>query len=225
MSIHPLDRPVWNALNTGWAKFALGKAPVVQLDPKYGPFAATADRSPDLLAALASCELGDLGLWVVEADAFPVPPGMQFSHNAPIAQMVTTEVAYKRPSFDVLKLTDADGPEMFALARLTRPGPFATHTHQLSQFIGVKQDGKLVAMAGERMRMPGFAELSGVCTHPDHRGHGYGAVLSSLITQRILDRGETAFLHAYSGNTGAIDLYKALGYSHRTTLTLTVLTR
>jgi predicted GNAT family acetyltransferase len=221
---HPLDRPAWNALNTGWAKFALGKPPVVQLDPKYGPFAGTADRAPERLEALSQCQVGDQGLWVVEGDDFPAPPGMQVSLTAPVVQMMATDVVYKRPSFDVLKLTEADAAEMYALARLTKPGPFSSHTHQLSQFIGVKRDGKLVAMAGERMRMPGFAELSGVCTHPDHRGHGYGAVLSSLVTQRILDRGEAAFLHAYAGNAMAIDLYKALGYSHRTTLTLTVLT-
>ena len=220
---HPLDRPAWSALATGWAEFALGGGRAVQLDPDYGPFAATLDRSPESLAALAKCTIGDQGLWIVELDDFPCPPGMRVEARAPCIQMTATDVVNRRPNFDVITLTDDDAPEMLALARLTKPGPFSTSTHKLSQFIGVKQGGRLVAMAGERMKIPGYSELSGVCTHPDQRGHGYGAVLSSIVTRRILDRGETAFLHAYEGNAAAVDLYKALGFVHRATVILTVL--
>lgn len=222
-SSHPLDRPVWSALTSGWAKFALGDAQAVQLAPQYGPFAASKDRSAESLAALARMEIGEHGLWVVETDDFPAPPGMTVTTRAPVVQMLAEDVRDLRPDFDVIRLTEDDAPQMLALARLTRPGPFTTATHRLGAFIGVKERGQLVAMAGERMRMPGFAELSGVCTHPDHRGHGYGAVLSSLVTRRILDRGETAFLHAYEGNTGAIGIYRELGYAYRRTVTLTVL--
>jgi predicted GNAT family acetyltransferase len=223
--MHLLDRAVWNTLNTGWSRFALRDGPIVQLDPKYGPFAAAPDRSEVSLAALARCSHGDNGLWIVEADAFPTPPGLTVNVHARVVQMTATNVKPARPEFEVVTLTEADAPEMLALARLTRPGPYTIATHRLSEFIGVKQDGKLVAMAGERMTMPGFSELSSVCTHPDHRGHGYGAVLSSLVTQRILDRGETAFLHAYEGNTAAIALYRTLGYAHRTTVILSAFTR
>ena len=222
---HPLDRPVWNALTSGWAKFALGGPRAIQLAPEYGPFAATIDRSPESLATLAECRPSEHDIWVVETDDFPAPPGMTVVTRAPVAQMVAENVASAAPGFEVVALTEEDASEMLALARLTKPGPFTVATHRLAPFIGVKRGGRLVAMAGERMKMPGLSELSGVCTHPDHRGNGYGDVLSRIITRRILDRGETAFLHAYEGNTVAIELYRAMGYVHRRTMTLTVLKR
>jgi predicted GNAT family acetyltransferase len=220
---HPLDRPAWNALCTRWAPLALGDGPALCLLPEYGPFAGTTDRSPEALAALACFEVGEDGLWVVETDDFPAPPGMVISKRAPCVQMTCDSIVVTEPAFDVSALTEADAPEMLALARLTRPGPFSTATHRLGDFIGVKQDGRLVAMAGERMKPDGFSEVSGVCTHPDHRGRGYAAGLMRLVTRRILARGETAFLHAYATNNGAIALYEALGFRHRATVVLSVL--
>jgi len=114
---------------------------------------------------------------------------------------------------------------MLALATLTKPGPFFARTHQLGDFVGVKRDGVLVAMAGERMKPAGFTEVSGVCTHPDHRGHGYAAGLSRIVAQRILARGEVPFLHAYATNTAAIAIYQALGFRLRLEATLTILAR
>ena len=92
-------------------------------------------------------------------------------------------------------------------------------------FVGVKLDGRLVAMAGERMKLEGLTEISGVCTHPDHRGHGYAGALMRVIAGRILARGERPFLHVYATNTGAIALYEALGFTRRYAMTLTVLER
>jgi predicted GNAT family acetyltransferase len=223
LSLQQLDRPVWNALTTGWARFALGGSQAWQLAPEYGPFAATPDRSAESLAALGRCTHGEHNLWVVEADEFPAPPGLSVLAHAVVVQMVADDISDAAPEFEVVALTEDDAPEMLALARLTKPGPFTVATHRLGPFIGVKQGGKLVAMAGERMKMPGLSELSGVCTHPDHRGHGYGAALSQIVTRRILERGETAFLHAYEGNTDAIELYRTLGYVQRRTLIVTVL--
>lgn len=120
-------------------------------------------------------------------------------------------------------LGETDAAEMLALATLTVPGPFFEKTHRLGDFVGVKQDGRLIAMAGERMRPAGFTEVSGVCTHPDHRGHGYASALMRVVTQRILERGEQAFLHAYAANTATIALYESLGFSVRAPVTYTVL--
>jgi predicted GNAT family acetyltransferase len=119
---------------------------------------------------------------------------------------------------------------MLALANLTKPGPFFERTHRLGDFIGVKvPDGKggrrLAAMAGERMRLPGFTEVSGICTHPDYRGHGYAGGLSRIVAGRILARGETPFLHAYAHNTAATGLYETLGFSLRRQMHMRVLTR
>jgi predicted GNAT family acetyltransferase len=95
------------------------------------------------------------------------------------------------------------------------PGPFVERTHELGRFIGVRHEGQLVAMAGERMKPEGFTEISGVCTHPDHRGRGYAAALMCEVARAIFARGETPFLHAFDDNTNAIALYERLGFVTR----------
>ena len=78
--------------------------------------------------------------------------------------------------------------------------------------MGVKEGGRLIAMAGERMKPQGYTEVSGVCTDPNHRGRGYAGALMRVVANRILARGETPFLHSYAHNTGAIGLYSSLGF-------------
>jgi predicted GNAT family acetyltransferase len=222
-SDHPLDRPIWSALSTRQAAQALGDERARRFAPRYGPLAAAADASAENRAGLAELECDSSGLVLLEAESVEAPPGLVVTLSDICVQMVATDVPVVPHTFEVQALGDADAPEMLALARLTRPGPFSTATHRLGSFIGVRQAGVLAAMAGERMRPEGFTEVSGVCAHPDHRGHGYAAALSSLVARRILARGETPFLHAFESNTGAIRLYEQLGFSLRRTMKLTAL--
>jgi predicted GNAT family acetyltransferase len=113
-------------------------------------------------------------------------------------------------------LGDADAPEMLALATLTRPGPFKLHTHRLGRFLGVRENGQLIAMAGERTRSGAFIEVSAVCTHPDYRGRGLGAALIRAVCDRILGEQKTPYLHSYANNEVAIGLYRSLGFGVRT---------
>jgi len=193
--------------------------------PEFAPFAGAEDASLESMAALAALASPDETLWLVETKPSPAPPGMVVATCAPCEQMVATALTPAKGSSDVdiVDLADADAAEMLALATLTRPGPFSTRTHQLGAFVGVRRAGQLVAMAGERLKLDGFTEVSGVCTHPDHRGAGYGGVLTRLAAARILARGETPFLHVYASNTGAVHLYESLGFAIRRTVTLTVL--
>jgi len=224
--MHPLDRPAWSALNSGWRPLARGDARALQLDPAYGPFAATASLTTDDLAALSRFELSVDGLWLVEAAPLAIPPpGLVIERTAVVAQMVAEAVTPGEAEFEIVPLGETDALAMHALAALTRPGPFAERTHQLSRFVGVKHDGDLIAMAGERMQLADHAEVSGVCTHPDHRGRGYAAGLMRVVARRILKRGQTPFLHAYAANTGAIRLYEALGFRVRRETAVTVLRR
>lgn len=219
--MHPLDRPVWNALGTGWAHLALGSDRARQLDPAFGPFAATADGSPE---ALTDISAGPDGLWVVERHAVKPVNGLTVARTAALHQMIAPTVPdFPPPAFEVVPLKAVDGPEMLALAQLTKPGPFAERTHELSAFIGVRQEGRLAAMAGERMQLPGFAEISAVCTHPDFRGRGYAAGLMRLVMQRIATRGDVPFLHSYPDNAAAITLYKGLGFEYRAAMVATIL--
>jgi predicted GNAT family acetyltransferase len=114
---------------------------------------------------------------------------------------------------------------MMHLVELTKPGPFAARTIALGSYIGIRDGGQLVAMAGERLRFDGFTEISGVCSHPDHRRRGYPSLLVSTLMRQILDRGDTPFLHIFNDNTTAAALYRKLGFSPRRSFTVTVLRR
>jgi predicted GNAT family acetyltransferase len=117
-------------------------------------------------------------------------------------------------------LTEADAEEMLALAKLTEPGPFTLKAQALGTFYGIRIDDRLAAMTGERMKVDGFGEVSGVCTHPDFRGKGLARILSVLVARKILARGETPFLHAWADNVGAIRLYEQIGFTVRAELKL-----
>ena len=223
MPAHPLDRPVWSALSSRWRPLALGDGRALRLMPDYGPFAAAADSSLECQAALAALEPGEDGLWLVELDEAPPPAGMAVALTAACCQMVARAITPGEQQFAVTALAERDAPQMLALARLTRPGPFLAMTHRLGAFVGVKQDERLVAMAGERMQPDGFTEINGVCTHPDHRGRGYAGALMRAVAERVLARGEVPFLHVYAGHDGAIALYRSIGFQHRRQVVLTVL--
>ena len=220
---HPLDRPVWSALTSRQAPLSLGDTQALRFDPAYGLFAAAADASPESTAALGALITSPNGMGLVEAGDMPLPPGAVVRAQAACVQMVAASLNAGGKSVAFEPLGEADAAGMLALATLTVPGPFFEKTHRLGDFIGIKIDGRLIAMAGERMKPDGYTEVSGVCTHPDFRGQGYAGALMRVVTQRILERGEQAFLHAYAANTATIVLYETLGFRVRTTVTYTVL--
>jgi predicted GNAT family acetyltransferase len=224
---HPLDRPIL-AMLTGrrQASLAIARGGARRLDPAYGIFAVLADDAPASRAALGALvrEHGDVAL--VEPRAAPTIPGTRVVSQALCWQMLAEGSGEAGPSvgFEVLDLGRSDAAEMLALATLTRPGPFVARTPELGDFVGVKLNGRLVAMAGERMKPDGFTEVSGVCTHPDHRGRGYAAALMRVVMGRVRARGEVPFLHAYAENRGAIGIYEGLGFRFRRELVMTSLT-
>lgn len=220
---HPLDRPVWSALTSRQSGLGRGDARALRFDPDYALFAAAADASPESATALGALNVSPNGMGLVEAGDMPLPAGAVVRAQAACVQMVAAALTPGGRDVAFEALGEADAADMLALATLTVPGPFFGKTHRLGDFIGVRVDGRLVAMAGERMRPDGFTEVSGVCTHPDFRGRGYAGALMRVVTQRILERGEQAFLHAYASHAATIALYEALGFRVRTTVTYTVL--
>ncbi|MDP5280319.1 GNAT family N-acetyltransferase [Sphingomonas sp. DG1-23] len=220
--VHPLDRPAWTALQTTQSQLARGDGAALRYDPDYAIFAATADHEPASLAALGAL-IGATGPAIVlQKDPLPPVPGTTVAKHRMGVQMAAETLTGER-DLDFLELGDADAAEMLTLATLTEPGPFFARTHRLGGFIGIRDQGRLVAMAGERMKPEGFTEVSGVCTHPDQRGRGYAGGLMRVAAARVLARGETPFLHAYADNRGAIALYESLGFRVRCEVNVTVL--
>ena len=152
------------------------------------------------------------------------PQGWTVDTLFPIAQMIapTDGLPSGRATEPVVQLGKKDAGEMMALAELTRPGPFAASTVELGGYLGVRREGQLVAMAGRRLHLPGWIEISAVCTHPDHRGQGLSRLLMADIEKAIRRQGHRAFLHVLHENTRAIDIYRGLGFTTRADMTMTV---
>jgi predicted GNAT family acetyltransferase len=213
--MHELDRPIWHALTTRQRRFAQGSELALRFDPVVSPFAACRDNAPHSLAALTDLVPETGALVLLQAEAAPVPKGCETTLVARGVQMLLSEPRPRTLEHPALELGAADADAMMELASLTKPGPFLPGTRRLGRFVGIPIDGRLAAMAGERLQAGGHTEVSAVCTHPDFRGRGLAAQLSSLVVGRILARGERPFLHAFADNHQAIRLYEALGFVKR----------
>ncbi len=227
MSEHPLDRPVWNAFTGPQFALASRGGAAVRLDPGFGPFAAATDRSDEALADLAAMVAPGETVWLVERELWPVPPGLTLVRTAPLLQMIAKQPMSLQPGDEEIELLgEADASEMTALALATKPGPWGERTRLYGQFYGIRRDGKLAAMAGERMRpAEGLAEVSAVCTWPEFRGQGLAGKLIRRVMAGFTARGQVPFLHSYAGNAKAIALYETLGFSARAAMVVTVLER
>jgi ribosomal protein S18 acetylase RimI-like enzyme len=220
---HVLDRPVWSALTTRHAALAEGGDLARRFQPSIVPFAAARDDSEAALQALGALAGPGETLLVVQADAIVLPPGFVAVATAFGVQMILRCAPSRVSDGRIERLSGADAPEMLELATLTRPGPFSLRAQALGEFWGVKENGRLVAMAGERMKQDGLTEISGVCAHPDFQGRGLGRLLSTFMAHRILDRGEVPYLHAYATNAAAIGLYESIGFELRTMMNVAVI--
>jgi predicted GNAT family acetyltransferase len=219
---HPLDNPIWSALTTRQAHLAIGDNCAKRFFSDISPFAAAPDGSPASSAALAALMQPGGGFAQMQRAPTPPPEGVDVTVSTAGVQMIASRIAPGGRHLPLIDLGEADVPEMRVLAELTKPGPFLARTHILGRFLGVRENGKLIAMAGERLQPAGFTEISAVCTHPDYVGRGLGAALVRAVGARIFARGDTAFLHAFATNTGAIALYRKLGFELRTEVTVSV---
>lgn len=223
--MNPLDRPIWHALDTHLAHISSGSARARRMQAPFGMFAAAADDSAESLAALADLVPADGPILLLQAGNSPLPPGTAAHMTLPGVQMIARQVTPLEPDHRFRPLTPHDAREMIELAALTQPGPFFERTGEIGPFWGAHEDGRLVAMAGERLRFDDYVEVSGVCTHPDFRGRGYAGLLSRLVATQVLKQGKTPMLHAVSSNTTAIRLYETLGFVLRCEVMATVLVR
>lgn len=215
-----LDNAVWHALTTHHASLAEVAGTARRYPRDVSPFAAV-----EALDAEGWASLAELGGRVVlfRDDVDGLPPGWTLS-DAGIGHQMVLESLVPVGEVPFVTLGPDDATDMLGLIELARPGPFARRTVELGRYIGARDDeGRLVAMAGERLRLPGYTELSAVCTHPDARGRGLAAALSQEVCRGILDRGETPVLHVAAGNEGARRVYERLGFAERRTVQFAIL--
>uniref|UniRef100_A0AAU3H338 GNAT family N-acetyltransferase n=1 Tax=Streptomyces sp. NBC_01401 TaxID=2903854 RepID=A0AAU3H338_9ACTN len=211
---HPLDNPARASLTGPHAHFAERRGRILRYRPDVTPWLALPD-APDAqdwadVAALA----GPGASVTLTAFREPPPSDWEIVFQAEGVQLVDESVD-AAPDPEAVLLGPADVPEMLDLVERTRPGPFLPRTVELGTYLGVRRDGALVAMAGERLHPPGWTEISGVCTDSSVRGQGLATRLIRAVAHGIRERGETPFLHAAASNTSAIRLYESLGFTLR----------
>jgi len=227
--MHALDNVIWKALTTRQAEFAESFGIACRFVPEVSPLAAFEERSREGYESLA--RLVGLGgtLRLFLGTPYEAQVGWTLLNASAMPEMVYEgtelrpadsrgQLSPHEANADIVELGLADSVEMMELTKLTRPGPFGKRTHELGTYFGIRREGKLVAMAGERLKIPGYTEVSAVCTHPEHTGRGYARMLTMEVMRRILDRGETPFLHVREGNVRAIQLYNQLGFATRALL-------
>jgi GNAT superfamily N-acetyltransferase len=216
-----LDNPIWYALSTEQSYLAQTNHLAKRFRTDVAPFGAMKTQSPSDYQALAEILSGDVAALFLDAPP-ALPDGWSMLIRGNMYQMVFDAAPPAEPNQQFRKLTEADVPEMLALTKLTEPGPFLPRTIELGSYFGIHESGELVALAGERLRLTGFTEVSAVCTHPAFRGRGYGNTLMSVVISGILHRGEVPFLHVKTENP-AVRLYQKLGFQVRAQLHLAVI--
>ena len=223
-----LDNPIWNSLTTDHTHLALGERTGQRLARRYrseiGPLSALKTPTPEAYADLARIiPDGDIAVLFLDEPAQP-PPDWQLLRDGALIQMLCSTVPdTPRIAEPIIPLAAPDFPEMLSLAALTEPGPFRDKTPTLGGFFGIRVDGRLAAMAGQRLSPTGFTEVSAVCTHPDFRGRGYALALVATVARNIHAGSRTPFLTSFAANTGAIRVYQQAGFVHRRNFELAVL--
>ncbi|MGA2431507.1 MAG: GNAT family N-acetyltransferase [Candidatus Acidiferrum sp.] len=214
MNSDPLLDPVRNALNSAHAHFAIGRPPARRYPAEVSPFAVIDDTSEPTLARL---------------EALLVPGEQVYIFNEPPAQMNGLSVGPPLHTFQMLGpdyfkdegrkdeihpilMTPENAGEMFELISLAFPGFYQPRTYEMGTYYGIRVDGKLVAMAGERLCMTGYREISGVCTHPSHTGKGYARTLMTCLMRDHAAAGVTSFLHVGKANKRATTIYERMGF-------------
>ena len=217
-----LDNPIWSALTTQHESLALSHGDARRYPPKVSPFAALREPTAEAFSNLHTLLSPKERVALFTAAPLDVPKSWQVEQSRWIEQMTCETLSAAQP-IQALPLTAADVPEMLALTAATEPGPFLPRTIELGRYFGIRSDdGRLAAMAGERLRLCGFTEISAVCTHPDFRGRGYAKALVTMVADKIMSEGKMPFLHVNPDN-GAKVVYAKLGFRLRTRIRLTVI--
>jgi ribosomal protein S18 acetylase RimI-like enzyme len=207
-----LDDIFWQTLSGAHAQFASGAGGARRYARGFSPIIAFADlQNPDFAALAPYCEAGER--FYCDSWTGAPPEGWQIDAEATMFRMVwnvSQTIADLAP--DAIPLGPEHAAQALDLAMVCKPGPFGPRTIHLGEYFGYFKGERLVAMAGERTRVDGFTEISGVCTHPDYQGRGMARKLMAKLGHRQVARGEVPFLHVMRSNEVAHQLYLRMGF-------------
>jgi GNAT superfamily N-acetyltransferase len=217
-----LDNVVWASLNGPHARFAATVGYAARYPGDVAPFVALAPNSDESVWDDLTTLFGPGGVVVLVGVELPPPAKWEVLNKIDAVQMTSANF-HGETDPEIVRLSSTDVPEMLALVERTRPGPFLPRTIELGNYFGIRREGALIAMAGERLHPPGWTEISAVCTDSEYRGQGLGSRLMKAVGAGIVARGEKPLLHAAGTNANAIRLYEGLGFSLRRHVSIEVL--
>jgi len=224
MDYSPLDKPIWNALTTAHQSMARVHGHARRYASDVSPMSALAEPSAEAFDDLRKLVEPGNPVGLFSMTPLEVPSPWEVTWSGQIDQMVWSKPGAAPPAVKMRRLTDADVPDMLALTAATEPGPFLPRTITMGRYYGVRSpDGRLAAMAGTRLKLDRFTEISAVCTHPEFRGRGYAHALVDHLANEIRSEGSTPFLHMRSDNP-ARSVYHKAGFVERSLVYVTLLT-
>jgi ribosomal protein S18 acetylase RimI-like enzyme len=211
---HVLDNPTWTSLTGPHARFAQAHGEVIRYQHGITPFIGIPDQSSQRIWTDIAELVGPGGVVPLAGTRDRPPADWPVLAEYDAVQMVDVGLV-AAPDPEAVRLGHDDVPEMLDLVRRTEPGPFTERTIELGTYLGVRRDGRLIAMAGERLHPPGWTEISAVCTDEAYRRTGLATRLIRAVAAVIRERGETPFLHVMARNEAAIRLYESIGFTIR----------
>lgn len=213
---HLLDNPVWESLTSVDSAYNAGTKSLKYFPENMSPFVALRNWDTNDLQQLEKDLPANRSFSIMKVNEPDLPSIFQIVFSIPLYQLVCTHFKpFVNPSHKIVPLTTAAIPQMLSLTSKTKPGPFFERTIEFGNYLGIFSNENLVAMAGERLHLNGFTEVSAICTDPAHLGNGYASSLTSAVCQLIKQKGDTPFLHVRQDNTRAIEMYKRLGFEIR----------
>jgi ribosomal protein S18 acetylase RimI-like enzyme len=226
--VEPLDNPIWHALTGPLAALGRttphGSPKAGRFLPDVGPFGALADEPDDeAWAAMAGLLAPGETALVLRSGLVAEPPCTSQVLGSGL-QLVGDDIVGAAAA-DALELGPSDVADVLELIERARPGPYGPRTIETGRYVGVRRKGRLVAMAGERLRFDGYVEISAVCTDPDHQGQGLARSLVADVVHHIRAGGARPVLHVLATNDVALGLYRSMGFRDRTEMEAIGVTR